>query len=112
MYYDTDDKAYKSGVDFFVAELRDKYGIEPAVVAEYHGYPETARSQEEARPLIQKFVRDYMNDSAISLDMLKPEMVNELKREAAAKGVTVAVVVTNILAEWGIARLKERSKRG
>jgi hypothetical protein len=57
MYYDTDDKAYKAGIDFFVTELRDKYGIEPAVVAEYHGYPETARSQEEARPLIQKFVQ-------------------------------------------------------
>jgi hypothetical protein len=57
MYYDTDDKSYKAGVDFFVQELRDKYGVKPAVVAEYHGYPDTARSQEEARPLIQKFVQ-------------------------------------------------------
>lgn len=79
---------------------------------EWEAFEELA-GQRGTRPttLIQKFVRDYMNDSAISLDMLKPEMVNELKREAAAKGVTVAVVVTNILAEWGIGRLKERSKK-
>src|SRR4051794_35047363 len=79
---------------------------------EWETFEELAGSR-GTRPttLIQKFVRDYMNDSAISLDMLKPEMVNELKREASAKGVTVAVVVTNILAEWGITRLKERSKR-
>lgn len=57
MYYDTDDKSYKPGIDFFVAHLKDTYGITPKVVAEYHGYPETARSQEEARPLIQKFVQ-------------------------------------------------------
>ncbi|HEX4905674.1 MAG TPA: hypothetical protein VFU93_09500 [Acidimicrobiales bacterium] len=57
MYYDTDDKSYKPGVDFFVQHLKDEYGVTPKVVAEYHGYPETARSQEEARPLIQKFVQ-------------------------------------------------------
>ena len=57
MYYDTDDKSYKPGVDYFVQILKDQYGITPAVLAEYHGYPETARSQEEARPLIQKFVQ-------------------------------------------------------
>ena len=57
MYYDTDDKSYKPGVDFFVQHLKDQYGVTPKVVAEYHGYPETARSQEEARPLVQKFVQ-------------------------------------------------------
>ncbi|HVM54714.1 MAG TPA: hypothetical protein VM262_16120 [Acidimicrobiales bacterium] len=57
IYYDTDDKSYKPGLDFFVQHLRDEYGVTPAVVAEYHGYPETARSQEEARPLIQKLVQ-------------------------------------------------------
>jgi len=57
IYYDTDDKSYRPGIEFFVKELKDKYGVNPAVVAEYHGYPETARSQEEARPLIQKLVQ-------------------------------------------------------
>ena len=57
MYYDTDDKSYKPGVDFFVKHLKEQYGITPKVVAEYHGYPQTSRSQEEARPLIQKFVQ-------------------------------------------------------
>ena len=57
MYYDTDDKSYKPGLDFFVKHLKEKYGLVPKVVAEYHGYPQTARSQEEARPLVQKFVQ-------------------------------------------------------
>jgi hypothetical protein len=57
IYYDTDDKSYKQGVDFFVQHLKDAYGVVPAVVAEYHGYPDTARSQEEARPLMQKLVQ-------------------------------------------------------
>jgi hypothetical protein len=57
IYYDTDDKSYRAGIEFFVKELKDKYGVTPAVVAEYHGYPETARSQEEARPLVQKLVQ-------------------------------------------------------
>lgn len=54
LYYDTDDQAYKPGVDFFVKTLRDKYGIRPTATVEYHGYPNVARSQEEARPAIQK----------------------------------------------------------
>ena len=40
IYYDTDDIAYKQGVDFFVKHLKEKYGIViPRLVAEYHGYP-------------------------------------------------------------------------
>jgi hypothetical protein len=57
IYYDTDDKSYKAGVDFFIQHLKDQYNVTPAVVAEYHGYPDTARSQEEARPLVQKLVQ-------------------------------------------------------
>lgn len=56
LYYDTDGQAYRPGIDYFIEELRNTYGIELAAVSEYHGYPETARSQEDARPAIQRLV--------------------------------------------------------
>lgn len=54
IYYETPDFAYKAGAEFFVRELRDKYGVELAAVSAYNGYPDIAATQEQARPVIQK----------------------------------------------------------
>jgi hypothetical protein len=72
IYFDTDDKAYRPGVDFFLDRLEKEYGVRPVAVVEYHGYPETARSQEEARPLIQKLVASGATSVICACDPFGP----------------------------------------
>jgi hypothetical protein len=72
LYYDTDDLAYKAGADFFVRYMKERYGVTFAAVSQYHGYPEVARTQEEARPIIQKFKEAGVNSLICSCDPFGP----------------------------------------
>ncbi len=72
LYYDTDDLAYKSGADFFVKYMKEKYGVAMTAVSQYHGYPQTSRTQEEARPIIQRFKEAGVNAIICSCDPFGP----------------------------------------
>lgn len=70
LYYDTPDGAYKSGVDFFVEELRSKYGVE---MTEVLAYPSDAQeSAERARPLIQRLKGAGVTTLLFSGDFINP----------------------------------------
>ncbi len=53
VWYDTEKGDYKQGRDVFVNELKKK-GVTFAAEARYNGFPDTAKSQQQARPIIQK----------------------------------------------------------
>jgi hypothetical protein len=83
LYYDTDDKAYKPGVDFFIQHMKEEYGVTFSAIVEYHGYPDTARSQEEARPAIQKLVQSGATSIVCICDPFGPIfMTSEATRQA------------------------------
>jgi ABC-type branched-subunit amino acid transport system substrate-binding protein len=69
LYYDTPDGSYKSGVDFFVQELR-KYGVEMAEVLAYPS--DFADAAERARPLIQRLKNSGVNSVMFSGDFINP----------------------------------------
>ncbi len=71
-YYDDDQKSYRPGIDFFISELRSKYGIELAAIVAYKGFPDTAASQEAARPLIQKMKSAGVTSLIFSGDPFAP----------------------------------------
>jgi hypothetical protein len=72
LYYDTDDLAYKPGADFFIRYMKQRYGVTMAAVSQYHGYPQTQRSQEEARPIIQRFKEAGATSIICSCDPFGP----------------------------------------
>ncbi len=74
IYYETEDFAYKSGAQFFVKYLKDKYGIDipPSRVAAYNGYPDVAATQEQARPVIQKMKNAGVTSLIMSVDPFGP----------------------------------------
>ncbi len=72
LYYDTDDLAYKAGADFFVRYMKEKYRVTMAAVSQYHGYPQVSRTQEEARPIIQRFKEAGVNAIICSCDPFGP----------------------------------------
>ena len=72
LYYETEDLSYKPGIDFFVKELREKYGITLKSIAAYNGYPDVAATQQQARPLIQKMVADGVNSIIFAGDPFGP----------------------------------------
>ena len=55
LYYETTDFAYKEGAEFFIKYMKEKYGVTMTSVSAYNGYPDVAATQEQARPIIQKF---------------------------------------------------------
>lgn len=72
LYYDTDDLAYKAGADFFIRYMKERYGVTMTAVSQYHGYPQVSRTQEEARPIIQKFKEAGVNAIICSCDPFGP----------------------------------------
>jgi hypothetical protein len=74
IYYDTDAKAYKSGADFFIRHMREKYGITfcSACVSEYHGYPQVQRTQEESPGIIQRMKTAGVTSIICSCDPFGP----------------------------------------
>lgn len=71
-YYDDDQQSYRPGIDFFIQELRNKYGVELAAIVAYKGFPDTAASQEAARPLIQKMKSAGVTSLIFSGDPFAP----------------------------------------
>ncbi|MEX2393144.1 MAG: hypothetical protein WD826_01565, partial [Actinomycetota bacterium] len=69
LYYDTDDHSYKSGADFFVKYMKDKYGITipPDAVSQYNGYPDIQRTQEQSPGIIQKMLSSYGGQGSTSV---------------------------------------------
>jgi hypothetical protein len=71
-YYEDDQQSYRPGIDFFINELKQKYGITLAAQVAYKGYPDTAASQEAARPLIQKMVASGVTSMVCACDPFAP----------------------------------------
>lgn len=70
LYYDTPDGSYKSGVDFFVQELRSKYGVEMTEVLAYPS--DLQESAERARPLIQRLKGSGVTSVLFAGDFINP----------------------------------------
>lgn len=71
-YYEDDQQSYRPGIDFFIQELKNKYGIQLAAITAYKGFPDTAASQEAARPLIQKMIGAGVTSLIFSGDPFAP----------------------------------------
>jgi len=71
-YYDDDKQSYRPGVDTFIRELRDRYGINLAATVGFKGYPDVAASQEAARPLIQKMIAEGVTSVVCACDPFSP----------------------------------------
>lgn len=69
IYYETADYAYRSGAEFFIRHLREKYGINiPAdAITEYNGYPDIEKTQEQAPAVIQKMLNAYGGKGVTSI---------------------------------------------
>jgi hypothetical protein len=72
LYYETTDFAYKSGVEFFIKYMKERYGITFTAISAYNGYPDVAATQEQARPIIQKFKEAGVNSLICSCDPFAP----------------------------------------
>jgi hypothetical protein len=74
LYYETEDFAYKTGAEFFIKHLKEKYGIviPPNRISAYNGYPDVAATQEQARPIIQKFKNAGVTSLIFSGDPFGP----------------------------------------
>lgn len=69
IYYETSDYAYRSGADFFIQHLKEKYGITipKDAITEYNGYPDITKSQEQAPAVIQKMTNAYGGKGVTSI---------------------------------------------
>ena len=72
LWYETADGAYKSGADFFEKELREKYGVTLKESISYNGFPDVAKTQEQARPIITKLKASGVNSVIFSGDPIAP----------------------------------------
>ena len=72
LWYETADGAYKSGADFFERELREKYGVTLKESISYNGFPDVAKTQEQARPIITKLKGSGVNSVIFSGDPIAP----------------------------------------
>ncbi len=72
LYYETPDFAYKQGAQFFIRHMKERYGVTFAAVSAYNGYPDVAATQEQARPIIQKFKEAGVNSLIFSGDPFGP----------------------------------------
>ena len=77
LWYETADNAYASGVAFFKKELKEKYGIELAADQAYNGYPDVAKTQEQARPAITKLKGAGVNSLIFSGDPIAPAIFTQ-----------------------------------
>ena len=72
LWYETADGAYKSGADFFAKELQSKYGVTLKESVSYNGFPDVAKTQEQARPIITKLKNSGVNSVIFSGDPIAP----------------------------------------
>ena len=71
LWYETADGAYKSGADFFVNELK-KYNVTLTDSVSYNGFPDVAKTQEQARPIITRLKAAGVNSVIFSGDPIAP----------------------------------------
>lgn len=69
IYYDTDNFDYKTGADFFIKYLKERYGITipKDAISDYRGYPDIQRTQEQSPGLIARMQNAYGGKGATSL---------------------------------------------
>ncbi|MGI8793557.1 MAG: hypothetical protein ACR2H3_10320, partial [Acidimicrobiales bacterium] len=76
LWFETPDGAYKAGIDFFKIELKKKYNVTLAADQAFTGAigpgSDPAKTQEQARPAIQKMIAAGVNSLAFSGDPLSP----------------------------------------
>lgn len=72
LWYETSDGAYKAGADFFVKTLQEKYGVTLKESISYNGFPDVAKTQEQARPIITKLKASGVNSVIFSGDPIAP----------------------------------------
>lgn len=72
LWYETADGAYKSGADFFARTLQEKYGVGLKESISYNGFPDVAKTQEQARPIITKLKGSGVNSVIFSGDPIAP----------------------------------------
>ncbi|HZN14549.1 MAG TPA: hypothetical protein VFB78_09805 [Acidimicrobiales bacterium] len=73
LYYETPDKAYRAGAEFFRKEIT-KYGTSFKVVVAYRGPPDYAGLREDVRPLIQKMKDEGVTSIACACDPISPAL--------------------------------------
>lgn len=72
LYYETADNAYRSGIDGFERNLQAGCGLKLKSRLAYNGYPDIAKTQEQARPLITKLKSEGVNSVIFSGDPFAP----------------------------------------
>ena len=70
LWYETPENAYRSGAEFFVKELQDKYGVSLAVSRSFPS--DYAQVQERAQPLIQAMKEAGVTSIIFSGDPISP----------------------------------------
>ncbi|HUR77388.1 MAG TPA: hypothetical protein VMZ22_05540 [Acidimicrobiales bacterium] len=75
LYYDTPDHGYRTGANFFVKHLREKYGLALKVIQEYpNDYPAV---QEQARSYIQKLKDAGVTSVLCACDPIAPALITK-----------------------------------
>lgn len=69
--YDTADGSYKAAREFYERELK-KRGVVLTAKAVYNGYPDTAKSQQQARPIIQQMKAAGVTTIILAADPFAP----------------------------------------
>ena len=73
MYYETEDGAFKAGIDFFEKELTSKCGAKMKEIAAFTGANlDPTATQEQARTIIAKFKDSGVSSAVFSGDPLSP----------------------------------------
>ena len=73
LYYETADKAYRAGAEFFKTEIT-KYGTSFKVVLPFRGPPDYSGLQEDVRPLIQRLKQEGVTSVALAADPISPAL--------------------------------------
>lgn len=73
LYYETADKAYRAGAEFFKTEIT-KYGTSFKVVLPFRGPPDYSGMQEDVRPLIQRLKQEGVTSVALAADPISPAL--------------------------------------
>jgi hypothetical protein len=73
LYYETADKAYRAGAEFFRKEIT-RYGTSFKDVLPYRGPPDYSGLQEDVRPLIQRLKDDGVTSIACACDPISPAL--------------------------------------
>ena len=76
LYYETADKAYRSGVEFFKKELT-KYNVSLKESLAFTGPPDLATTQEQARPYIQRLKSSGVTSVVFSGDPISPAIFTQ-----------------------------------